>query len=262
MRRQQRLGRREVVVGRDQHLALDRLRDARRVRHGRGEGLRRAGRRAHQRVVVAAVVAALELHDLVALAEGARGAEREERRLGARGGEADLLAAGHGAADLVGQAHDRLAHHVVGRAVRDLRADGLDHGRMRVAEDQRARAEQVVDVLAPAHVPDARAPPAPDDERQLVGEPRRAEHAARQALRGQLEQPALLGGPRAGRLAHAPPRSWCVIGRAQRAVRSGQSASAPRARTARPSVAAQRLSLPNSARQDQSRRVAKWSECS
>src|SRR3972149_3049285 len=78
---------------------------------------------------------------------------------------------------------------------------------------------------APPPAPAARAPPAPDDERQLVGEPRRAEHAARQALRGQLEQPALLGGPRAGRLAHAPPRSWCVIGRAQRAVRSGQSAS-------------------------------------
>jgi len=47
-----------------------------------------------------------------------------------------------------------------------------------------------------------------------------------------------------------------------RVVRYGHSASAPDSATRRPMASAQWLSDPNSARQDQSRRVTKCSECS
>src|SRR2546422_1394532 len=47
------------------YTTLFRSRDARGVRHRRREGLGRARHHAHKRVVVGAVKAALELHDLV-----------------------------------------------------------------------------------------------------------------------------------------------------------------------------------------------------
>src|SRR3989338_5352893 len=73
---------------------------------------------------VGAVETALELQDLVALAEGPRHAQREERRLAARGGIAHLLGAGHGAADLLGQGHGGLGELEVRRAPAELRFDG------------------------------------------------------------------------------------------------------------------------------------------
>jgi hypothetical protein len=80
----QRLGGRQVVVGRDQHLALEGVRHAGRVGHGRRERLGRARHDAHQRVVVRAVKATLEFHDLLALAKRARHAQGKEGRLRAR----------------------------------------------------------------------------------------------------------------------------------------------------------------------------------
>jgi len=108
MRVDERLGGGEVVVGRHQHLAVDGVRDAGGIRHRRGKRLGRARHHAHEHVVVGAVEAALELHDLVALAIGARHAEREERRLAAAGRVAHLLGARHGGDNLLGQANGRL----------------------------------------------------------------------------------------------------------------------------------------------------------
>ena len=64
-----RLGLGQVVERGDQHLALDRVRDAGRVRGGGRERLRLARAHAHQGVVVHAVEAALELQDLVPAAD-------------------------------------------------------------------------------------------------------------------------------------------------------------------------------------------------
>jgi hypothetical protein len=89
---EQRLRGGQVVVWRDEHLILDGVRDAAGVRHRRGKRLGRLRRLRHQRIVVAAVVTALELQDLVALAEGARRPQRKERGLRAGRGEPDLLA--------------------------------------------------------------------------------------------------------------------------------------------------------------------------
>jgi hypothetical protein len=50
---------------------------------GRGKVARPLGRQRHQRIVAHAVIAALELQDLVALAEGADGAHGVEIGLGA-----------------------------------------------------------------------------------------------------------------------------------------------------------------------------------
>ena len=199
------LDRAEIVERRDQHFGLERVRDARRVGHGSGEGLGRARRRAHHGIVVGAVVAALELEDLVALAIRARDAEREEGRLRAGGGEAHLLGARHRLADLLGQLDDGLVDHEVRAAALDLLAHRGDHRRMRVAEDERAGGQDVVDVLAPAHVVDLRALAVLDDEGGLLRVAGGAQHAAGQAPLGVLQELGFAGGSGSGRLSHGLP---------------------------------------------------------
>ncbi len=194
--------RRQVVVGRDQHLGLQRMRDAGGVGHRRGKGLRGARGRAHHRVVVGAVVATLELEDLVALPRGAGDAQGEEGGLRARRGEAHLLGAGHRAADLLGQLDDRLGHHEVGGAPLELLAHRGHHRGMSVAQHHRPRGDHVVDVLAPAHVVDLRALPVLDHEADVVGVAGGPQHAAGQALAGALEQLGLFGGAGRDRVGH------------------------------------------------------------
>ena len=198
--------RREVIVGRDQHLGFQRVRDAGGVRDGRGEGLGRARGRAHHRVIVGAVVAALELEDLVALPRGAGDAQREEGRLRARRGEAHLLGARHRAADLLGQLDDRLGHHEVGGAALELRAHRGHHRGMGVAQHHRAGGHHVVDVLAPAHVVDLRALAVLDHEAHVVGVAGGPQHAAGQAPARALEQLGLFGGAGLRRIGHGRPR--------------------------------------------------------
>src|SRR3989441_668436 len=139
---------------------------------------------------------ALELHDLVAPAEGARRAEREERRLGAGRREAYLLGARHGPAELVGQRDDGLVHEEVGGAVLERVPHRGDDRGMSVAQDQRARAHEIVDVLTPAHVVQLGSRAAPDDEREIVREPRRPEDAAGQRAGRGLEHAPLFVGSR------------------------------------------------------------------
>ncbi len=150
-----------VVAGRD-----DRVGDGVRDPAAPGQPDRRVGvaelghvvgRDADQRVVVDAVVLALELHDLVATGEGPRDAHRVHRRLGARDRHPDLV-------DPAGQLLDEL--HGLDLVLRGEReADALAHPLVDVivdplvvvAEDDRAVAHPQVDVLVAVDVPDATA---------------------------------------------------------------------------------------------------------
>src|SRR5436853_1266597 len=143
------------------------------------------------------MIAALELHDLVALPVGARHAECEDRRLGPGRREAHLLGAPHRAAELVGQPQDGLVHEEVGGAALERVSHRGDHRRVRVAQDQRAGAHEVVDVLAPAHVVELGSRAAPDDEREIVREPRRPEDAAVERARRGFEHALLFVRSRA-----------------------------------------------------------------
>ena len=126
-----------------------------------GDGPRKVagplGRERHQRVVAHAVIAALELQDLVALAEGARGAHGVEIGLGAGADEAHLVGAGHGVADRLGERDAVAVVAEEGRAERHLRLHRRRHLGMGVADEHRAGAQQEVDIFAARLVPDAAA---------------------------------------------------------------------------------------------------------
>src|SRR6185312_3358227 len=97
----------------------------------------------------------LELHDLIATAEGARDAHGEGVRLGAGRNEAHLLGA-RNRIDKLGGEPDAI--FVVGeksKATIKLLAHRLDDLRMTVADEHRAGAEQKIDVFAAFDVGDA-----------------------------------------------------------------------------------------------------------
>ena len=164
VRGDQRLSRLEVVEGGDQHLLPRAFRDAGGIRHGDGEIRQALGRQAHQPPVGHAVVAALEFQDAVAAAEGAGDAHRVHVGLGPAADEADLLGAGHRVDDHLGQADAVLVVGEEGGAARHLRQHRLGHLRMRMADEHRAGAEQVVDILVARDVPDPAAAAFPDDD--------------------------------------------------------------------------------------------------
>ena len=117
------------------------------VRHWRGEVGEPPRRQAHEAIVAHAVIAALELQDLVTLHVGARDAHRVEIGFRARRNEPHLLRAGYRRDDLLGELDAvRIVDEERG-AVRELRQHrGLDLG-MRMADQHGTRAQQVVDVL-------------------------------------------------------------------------------------------------------------------
>ena len=170
----------EIVVRRDQHLVADGVGDARGVGHRGREGLGRARADAHERVIVGAVEAALELEHLVASAVGPSDSEREERGLGPRRREAHLLGARHRADDFLRQLDDRLVHQHVGRPAGEVTLHGRDHRWMRVAQHHRSRAQQVVDVPAALRVPEVGAAPFLHHELESLAAPVAPEDAARQ----------------------------------------------------------------------------------
>ena len=132
--------------------------------------------------------AALELEDLVAAGGGARHAQREERRLGARASELDLVGARAGADHALGEADDRLVQEVVGRALRQLALDGGDDLRMGVAEQGRARAEVVVDEVAARDVGDVAAVAFGDHDVHFVGQDKQAEATTGKVAASTIEQ--------------------------------------------------------------------------
>jgi hypothetical protein len=108
----------------------------------------------------------LEAHQDAAPGEGACEAHRRAHGLAAGVGEAHHLQAGHGVDDLARRLDLELVGEAEGGAVL---GDGVghrqgDHG-MAVAEDVRAQAEEVVDVLVAVHVAQARSRALGDERR-------------------------------------------------------------------------------------------------
>ena len=110
---------RRVVERRDDHLVAHAARDAGRIRHRLREVAGTFRCQAHQAVVAHAVIAALELQDLVAAAERAGDAHGVGVGLGAAADEAHLLGAGHRIDDGGGQRMpcSLLAKNVVPRGI-------------------------------------------------------------------------------------------------------------------------------------------------
>ena len=116
---------------------------------------RPAGCGALHGVIMSTVPTPFELEDLLPAGEGARQAQRSEGALGARRGVAQGLAAGRGFDHPLRQADGGLVEPVEGRAERRLLGDGGGDGGMGMAQNQRAGAEDVVDILFARHVVDS-----------------------------------------------------------------------------------------------------------
>ncbi len=177
-----------VVVGERDGVIGERGRHAGRARHAERQ---RAGTGLDQQGVAVAVVATLELDDLVAPGIAAREADRAHRRLGAGIGHADLVEARHDRADALGELDLERAGRAEAQAARrgfDHRADDLG---MRVAGDHRPPRADIVDVALAVDVDQARALGARDERRRaadrLEGAHRRIDSAGNDP-RGALEE--------------------------------------------------------------------------
>ena len=133
-----------------------------------------------------AVIAAFDLHYVVAAGVGARDADRMHRGLGAGVAEPQLL---HvvAVADHLGELDG------LGRGRREVRAvlrrtrDGLGDLRVRVADDHAAEAAVRVDVLVVVDVPHARALAVREVDRIRVALLERRAHAHGHRVQGALE---------------------------------------------------------------------------
>ena len=130
------------------------------LRHGGGNTGRgriaegeHAGARLDEERVGVAVVAALELDDLVAARVAAGEADGGHAGLGAGAHEADLVHGRHELADLFGDERLALRDGAEGEALRDGFVNGGDDFVVVVAEDHRAPGEDVVDELLARGVP-------------------------------------------------------------------------------------------------------------
>ena len=92
--------------------------------------------------------AALKLQDLWPPGERARRTKGEERGIRAGRDVANLLGAGHRLDHFLSQPNGRFVEEVERRPLANLMLDGLKNARMAVANQHRAGAHQVVDVLA------------------------------------------------------------------------------------------------------------------
>ena len=129
-----------------------------------------------------AVVRGLDLDDALTTGEAARQADRVERRLGAAVGEAPLrlLEAARQLACDDDVLLDRLREM---RPAMQLRVDGRDDRRMRMADDHDAEAVVEIDVLVAVDVPDLAALAVVDEDRLRRRVLERARHAAGDELR-------------------------------------------------------------------------------
>ena len=166
----------DVVVARRDDRVGDRARDAATP----GERDRRVGVAqlghvvrpdADQRVVVDAVVLALELHDLLAAGVGAGDAHRVHRRLGARHGQARHVDPAGQLADELDRPDLVLARQAEADAAAHPLVDVVVDPRVAVPEDDRPIAHPQVDVLVAVVVPDQPALAAIDVDRVLAPRP-------------------------------------------------------------------------------------------
>ena len=163
------LRRREVVVRRDQHIALD----PRRAGAGR-IGPRQLGRvaadEARHALRMLPVIRALEFQNLRPPGRRPRRPQTQHRRLGAAGDKAEALNARAEVGDALSELNHRPVHGGEVRAVRRRRAGCLKHFRVRVADERRAPRHGHVEILAAAGVPHATAPPALNHRRVALGD--------------------------------------------------------------------------------------------
>ena len=127
-----------VVEWRDQDFGGDSGRNPGAVRHGSREVHGSLGRKRHLRLGAHAVIAAFELHDLVAACEGAGEPHGVHVRLAARGDVAEMLGARQGPADLFGELDAESIAGEEGLSPGQLLRHGLQNFRVAVAEDQRS----------------------------------------------------------------------------------------------------------------------------
>ena len=154
----------QVVVRGDQDLVAQGVRDPGRIGHRAREVAGPLRREAHQAPVAHAVVAALELQDLVAAPVAAGQAHRIRIRLRPGAHEADLLGAGHRLRDRLRELDGVAVVGEEGRAQLDLLPHRRVHLGMGVPGQHRPRADEVVDVLVAALVPHPAAASLADDD--------------------------------------------------------------------------------------------------
>ncbi len=187
-----------LVERRDHRLGDPAARDPGAGRHGRRrlDGAHRLARRldADQHVIVVAVVAALELDDLLAAGVAPRDANGVHGGLGAGVAEADEVGAESGP-DLLGQRDPVLDRERVAGAVGDPVLERLGQEWMRVSGGQDAEGHVEVDVLVAVGVPDAAAARIGHEGRIRVIDLERAGHPERQRLARTLEQGGALCRP-------------------------------------------------------------------
>ena len=151
---EQRLQRRQVVVGQDDGLSGLGGGDAGGVRQAeRGD----ARARGNQQRVDVAVVAPGELHDQRAAGEAARQPDRRHGRLRSRGHQPDHLDRCHPAHDLLGELDLGRSRGPEGEAAGDRLADGRHHARVRMPQDHRPPRADEVHVRVAIHVGQVRA---------------------------------------------------------------------------------------------------------
>ena len=163
-----RLDRRQVVVAREQRVGRDRRRDAGAGRHAERH---RARARLHEERVRVAVIAALELDDLVALRGRARDPDRAHRGFRARADEAHALHGRHQRRDPLREPRLELRGRAEARAARRGGGQRLQQPLRRVAVDERSPRHHVVDVGVAVRVFDARSARARDEERRAADRP-------------------------------------------------------------------------------------------
>ncbi len=139
-----------------------------------------------------AVIAALELDDLLAAGVATGHADGVHRRLGARVAEAHEVGA-EASLDLLGQRDPVLDREGVARAVRDTVLKGLGEDRVRVAGGEHAEGHVEVDVLVAVRVADARAARIGHEQRVGIVGLERGRDAEGHRLARSREQ---LGAPR------------------------------------------------------------------
>ena len=162
---------RGVVEGRHQHAVAHGFRDARRIGNRTWEIFEPPWDKAHQRFARHAVVAALELQDLLAAGMGAGETHGVHVGLGAGADIAQLLGAGDRIADRFGELDSGGVRGEECHALAQLRLDHLDDLGISVAQQHRARADEKVDIFVAALVPDAAAATlANDDARVEIAE--------------------------------------------------------------------------------------------
>src|SRR5262249_6454799 len=103
------------------------------------------------------MVATFKLDDVLALGKGPRQPDGGHCRFGPGTDKADFLDGGKGCDDLLRQLGFAWCACAEAGPIAIRSLDGLDHGWMRVAKDQRSPGTDIIDVLVAVSVPDVRA---------------------------------------------------------------------------------------------------------